>query len=332
MKKEVLVTLADKRFVSQAKQLFSSVYWNSGWQGDYLLLSHGIPEKDLVWFRKKGIIVKDCLSLTSKKVGSAGHPGIVLDKFYLFTPYFKRWKTVTFLDADIIVRGSLNGLTKPRKFSAPLASGIDFKKEFTNYRSSLFHQLKSSYPIRGIAFNTGVFSFPTSIISPSTFQELIDLFKKYNDVCMYGEEPLFNLHFLGKWRLLSSLYNRYPVDALSVQEARVYPAIIIHFVAPCKPWKPESFFNEEWTYNLERAELIDLSHRPGPTQSWFLLKIYLTEFKILFRYLVKNYRFFIDHKLGVFGKRLKRSFPTFYFPLKRIETLFYNKKKFLKLE
>jgi len=39
-KKSVLVTLADENYIYQAKQLFSSVYFNVGWRGDYMLLAH----------------------------------------------------------------------------------------------------------------------------------------------------------------------------------------------------------------------------------------------------------------------------------------------------
>ena len=52
-KKNLLVTLAGKNYIKQAKQLFSSVYWNAGWKGDYMLLSYKIPEKELKWFKKK---------------------------------------------------------------------------------------------------------------------------------------------------------------------------------------------------------------------------------------------------------------------------------------
>ena len=52
-KKNLLVTLTEKNYIPQAKQLFSSVYWNAGWKGDYMLLAHGIPEKELKWLEKK---------------------------------------------------------------------------------------------------------------------------------------------------------------------------------------------------------------------------------------------------------------------------------------
>src|SRR3989344_202987 len=112
----VLVTLADEGFVDQAKQLFSGVYWNAGWRGDYLLLAHGIPERKLQWFRDKGILIRKCRPLYKKRIGWA--PVNHTSKFYLFTPYFKKWKQVVFLDADIIVRASLDELTKVRGFHA----------------------------------------------------------------------------------------------------------------------------------------------------------------------------------------------------------------------
>jgi len=47
MKKHLLVTLANENYINQAKQLFSSAYFNGGWDGDYLLLAHEIPENKL---------------------------------------------------------------------------------------------------------------------------------------------------------------------------------------------------------------------------------------------------------------------------------------------
>ena len=85
MKQNLLVTLADKNYIQQARQLFSSVYWNAGWNGDYMLLSHGIPDDELKWFTDKGILVKKCQPLHDKSIG-LGYDPIVLDKFYLFTP------------------------------------------------------------------------------------------------------------------------------------------------------------------------------------------------------------------------------------------------------
>ena len=109
-KKCVLVTLADKNYLVQAKQLFSSVYHNSGWKWDYMLLAHEIPDDQLAWFREKGILVKHVRSLSKRDFPWL--PATVLSKFYVFTEEFKKWDIVVFLDGDIIVRASLDGLTK----------------------------------------------------------------------------------------------------------------------------------------------------------------------------------------------------------------------------
>src|SRR4030042_4797413 len=119
MKKDLLVTLADKNYMNQAKALFSSVDWNAGWKGDYMLLSHDIPEKELKWFRDKGILVKKCKPLYNKKIGvTEVRPPVVASKFYLFTPEFKKWKNIIFLEGDIIVRASLDKLTQLNGFYA----------------------------------------------------------------------------------------------------------------------------------------------------------------------------------------------------------------------
>ena len=109
-KKNLLVTLADKNYVKQAKQLFSGVYFNAGWKGDYMLLSHNIPEKELKWFRKKGILIKKCKPVIKFK--KVRYSETVVSKFYLFTTEFKKWRNIVYLDGDIIVNASLDRLTK----------------------------------------------------------------------------------------------------------------------------------------------------------------------------------------------------------------------------
>jgi len=118
MKKNLLVTIADKNYFEKAKQLFSSVYFNAGWQGDYMIL---VPSKDknepgLEWFRKKGILVKVLEPLYKDIIESVPRNDVIL-KFHLFTPEFKKWGHIIFLDVDIIVRASLDELTKVKGFA-----------------------------------------------------------------------------------------------------------------------------------------------------------------------------------------------------------------------
>ena len=116
MVNNLLATLADKNYIDQAKQLFSSVYFNAGWKGDYMLLSYEIPEEDLQWFRDKGILIKRCEPIYNQNI--AHLPPVVEGKFYLFSHELKKWQNIIFLDADIIVRASLDDLTRIKGFAA----------------------------------------------------------------------------------------------------------------------------------------------------------------------------------------------------------------------
>ena len=107
----VLVTLADENYVDQAKQLFSSVYFNSGWKGDYVLLSRNVPEDKLKWFLDKGIIVRRIDPVVNESLNHLW-PSTIYDKFHLFSNYFKRWRVLVYVDSDVIVRGSLDSLVK----------------------------------------------------------------------------------------------------------------------------------------------------------------------------------------------------------------------------
>lgn len=60
IKHNLIVTLANRRYLNHAKQVFSSLYFNAGWDGDYMLLAHQIPKQELEWFSKRGILVKEC--------------------------------------------------------------------------------------------------------------------------------------------------------------------------------------------------------------------------------------------------------------------------------
>src|SRR5262245_46673368 len=116
MAKSVLVTLADENYIDQAKQLFSSVYCNAGWKGDYLLLAHNIPTQKLAWFTNKGILVKETGPIEKRSQGN--FPAVVSAKYHLFEPEFKKWDQVVYIDADCIVRETLNELIVVKHFAA----------------------------------------------------------------------------------------------------------------------------------------------------------------------------------------------------------------------
>ncbi len=323
MNNTVLVTLADKNFVPQAKQLFSSAYWNGGWQGDFLLLAHEIPEEDLRWFREKGILVYECKALSEKELAGLWHPSIVLDKFYLFTPFFKQWNRIVFLDADIIVRASLDKLAYDKEpFSSPNAHGTSLRKEFikkTKANRQLFGQLKKEYPLRGKAFNSGIMSFSADVIQEDSFKKLMELYQRFGELNKYGEEATINLLFYRNWNMLSSLYNTYPWRTHRTYDLSYdkIQAIILHFVreTTAKPWLKTSLFHEEWLANFERADAIDLKRPQGAAKTWtpkeerrYLQSLAVRRFLTFYRLLL----FAADWIVGRVGLVIKKLSPALY--------------------
>ena len=207
MKENLLVTLADRNFIDQAKQLFSSVYWNAGWKGDYMLLAHEIPEKDLKWFRDKGILVKKCEPLYKKSSGNyflsawKEYPPTLFDVIYIFKSGFKKWKNIVFLEADIIVRSSLDKLTK---LKGVWTTGI-----FDNILSDQFADnkipeiIKKKYNLNEPSFNPGVIAFSTNIINDNSFKEIRKLSDNYREI-RNGDGGIFNLFFYKKWKKATS--------------------------------------------------------------------------------------------------------------------------------
>ena len=341
MKKNLLVTLADKGYVDQAKQLFSSAYWNGKWEGDYMLFAYNIPEKKLKWFRDKGILIRKCKLIPyAKGLESIKWPPVVFCKFYLFTTELKKWKNVVYLDGDIIVRSSLNDLTKIKGLGARYCEKIS--EHFINPLISdeaninLYNSLKKNYDFNEYFFNSGVMAFSTDIIKKNTFYQLEKLSELYRAVNVYGEQPILNLLFYKKFKLLPNglVYNFLDIDNMlhsgnKVKEAK--DGTILHFNSRNKPWLPKNKFYEEWTINLIKANLINLKISiPDKNGAKYSTKYFLNspQKKIMFFYIrmtraissfVDRGFNFIDASLGRIGIFLRKNFPRLYFKLKNIE-------------
>lgn len=326
MKKNLLVTLSDKNFINQAKQLFSSVYWNAGWKGDYMLLSQNVPEKDLIWFRERGILVKKCKLIYSKKEWRL-HP-LVFNKLYLFTTYFKRWKRVLFLDADIMVNASLNKLLKKKGFNAvkdlpnPRIYGHFRKKNSKNKK--YFDKIEKKYDLNSPAFNVGVMSFETDIIERNTFSELKDLLKKYHQILLLPEQAILNIYFSENWNRLPFVYNSFTYFFLKNNPNPLkIKAIILHSVYKYKFWIQSSPFFEKWSLSLKKADFINFNI-PQKAKIWKPFSVYLFSFiyeLTYYFYLFKDkkrnkLKQNVKKNIGKGGLYLRKYFPRTYFYLK----------------
>lgn len=319
MKKELLVTLADENYIDQAKQLFSGVYFNAGWEGDYMLLAHEIPEEKLKWFRDKGILVKQCRPLSDiEKLDR--YPSMTTAKFYLFSKEFKKWQNIIYLDTDIIVRGQLDELAKVKGFAA-VSHRLRLRSEFKQSTNGLRREIDKKYNLQNPAFNSGVMAFSTDIIAKNTFNNLVGLFNLYKKI-LVGEEALLNLFFYKKWKKLYSIYNTRFADL----EKYFYSGgwekidtIILHFThLSTKPWNPENYFCKEWKKNLIRAELINLKKTIVP------IKKNIRKLKmLLYPFVLSTYIHYeldsLDRAIGLIGKFLKKRYFPLYSQLVRLK-------------
>ena len=330
-KDAVLVTLADRNFINQAKQLFSSVYWNAGWKGDYMLLAHEIPEKDLKWFRDKGILVKKCEPLYGQKLPS-GHSPIILDKFYLFTPEFKKWKNIVYLDADIIVRASLDRLAKVKGFWA-VAEGEKRKsgKSVMQIINWIILDKNVGFNLEEIPFGTEVFAFSADLIDSNVFPRMEYLFSNYKEAPEFGDQLVFNLVFYGKWENPGFGYNL-NVPSL-VSHSYIKPdkmkGAVLHFSnhqSKFLPWNKNNPFYLEWKNNLEKSGLINLGNIPE-REKWRKsdsFRCYLSFF-IYPRFRRRASRIaggisgFMLMLIGLAGRLIKKINPSLYHKLKNIK-------------
>jgi lipopolysaccharide biosynthesis glycosyltransferase len=303
-KKNLLVTAADKNYINQAKQLFSSAYWNGGWKGDYMLLSHNIPEKDLDWFRNKGILIYRCKPITRK--GWKLWSNAAMDRFYLFTPEFKKWEHIIYLDGDIIIRGNLERLTNLNGFWA----AKDGQETLNNGIRNIKKFLKGGYDLKGKYFNSGVFAFSTDIINNGEiFKNLNKLWKKYKKECKFPDQTILNLYFQNKWKELSPIYNFCPVnyyynDIINDD----LNAIIMHFRIPKKPWEnKKSHFYPEWKKYLDKAEGIDLSIIQKGRK--------VKPLPIMYNKIFQSKKIVRNNSLGKIGLFIKRYNPKIYYYL-----------------
>lgn len=338
MKRNLLVTLADNNYIIQAKQLFSSVYWNAGWDGDYMLLAHEIPDNELEWFINKGILVKKCEPLYKADSGLYDYPPVIFSKFYLFTPEFKKWKNILYLDSDIIVKAPLDQLTEITHFGA-VRNGYFDKLINQYFKAPNQHSYDEKYNFNDAAFNSGVISFNTDLITHSTFGELLYLIKEHVSEFVFPDQAILNLYFYKSWTKLPLVYNVF-INMHNYKVPAQVKAIIIHFFARIEYpplWDPKNSYYLEWKTNLEKAELIELNKVQKAAkidESKFKYNSLILKIDAYLRRLfkkIKNLLYHIinapDRFVGKIGILIKKFDSDLYYKLKKSKLKKINLRK-----
>jgi len=310
--RKVVVTLCDNKFVPQAKQLFSSLYFNAKWSGDCLLLAHNVSEKKLDWFKKRGVIIKKCKPLFKKNIGF--YSPVLTSKIYLFTNEFKKWTNVIYLDTDIIVRASVDGISNTDNFLAlPEVENKTILDQFTfdfsnNYKESekIFSSLSKQFDLELPAFNAGVIAFNTKIIKKDTFKNIKKMLYKFGRFCKFGDQGIQNLYFSSKWSKLQESYNLYPeyISSRYKINEKKCKGIILHFVGDSKflkPWNVNNPYYKEWKHNLDLSSSIDFRRKIKNNKCAEMVKVLFIKSNILLIKL-KYYFFLLVKKTKIFIK------------------------------
>jgi len=357
-RRNLLVTLANEKYIPQARQLFSSVYWNAGWDGDYLLLAHEIPEEKLGWFKEKGILIKNCQLLLEVGYGlKMEFSPLIYDKYYLFTEEFKKWKHIIYLDSDIIVKGPLDRLTQIKTFGA--ARNLYYGKLFHEFHNPQNNQINGiSYDLDTTSLNGGFFSFNTDIITPGLFDEMKNFLSNHVREFVMGEQTALNIHFYKKWEKFPLIFSVFPTgpNFKSFRIPKRLKFVAIHYIVTGETkyplWNPQNPYFKEWETNLAKAEEIDLKQvqHIKPWSSFkiryysAILKLYVYFFRIRHSLLLFHIKFFFTQKVKFFFTHTIKIFILRFFQLltgsperlmgfigkllkKYVPSLFYKLKK-----
>jgi lipopolysaccharide biosynthesis glycosyltransferase len=256
-----------------------------------MLLSPDLDNGDADWFRNRGITVQHRAPFYDDATWRAHlhpefpTPTIWTLKYHLFTEEFKQWENIVYLDADIMVRGSLTGLLS-RGFTAvanmcnPTFNGQFASRQLDEEAEKQLAQFLRAYSLSALDFNAGVFSFETAAVGSDMVRRLDAMLRAYGRLSRFSEQCFMNLVFYNTWQRGPLTYN--VCVPMLLNETHMRPSLIegriLHFNGEeeKKPWDTRSPFYAEWQANLEGAEHIDFSKTPPAERRPRLLHEQLT--------------------------------------------------------
>jgi lipopolysaccharide biosynthesis glycosyltransferase len=269
MASSVLVTLADENYLEAARQLFACVHFDAGWSGDLLLLAHEVPEAGVAPFRERGILVHP-VEQWRRDRPSPYHAPAVLSKLALFTPFFRRWRNVLYLDGDMMFWASLERLARVRGLHA-ISDRSDLAWQFRREGPAEARaDLARRYDLGREAFNTGLLAFSSDVIRDDTHAVLQELYERYEGLHANADQGVVNLYFQGRWKRLPDFYaalRHVPARHFRVPKGE-FRTIGRHFVGAPRVWEPANPWHEEWRRSLARFEHLDARAKQPPARAW----------------------------------------------------------------
>jgi hypothetical protein len=250
--KTVLVTLANREYLDAARQLFASAHFAGGWKGDYVLLTLGVENADIRDFVDKGIQVCPVDPLPESSIPD--RKMTIVGKLDIFSPFFRQWDRVLYLDGDMIVRARLRDDLLVPRFGAV--------RDLLNLRSQYRPGSGPADLTDASAFNTGMLSFNTNIIENNTYSKLLSLLLAHWRTTRLVDQPAVNYYFRDLWEPLPMEYNVFAHLKIFGRYWREHGrGTIVHFTSSPKPWDAACAASADWRANLKRFASLDVRDR-----------------------------------------------------------------------
>jgi hypothetical protein len=219
----VFVTLSDASYFPKAKRTIRELQVHGKWKGDIVLLAVDFTPEPIAGVRVRHISHVDTSILFEQwkthpiqAMPDNRHYGKVYqwDKLQVFTPYFRQWERVVFLDAGLrvfdVVQPLLDLEWKNRMLAPddadPYDNGSRFKRQLDlEANPDVTTKLLNTYGDAMFTkryFNNCIFVFDTDLLDRITYQELVTMMNEY-PIFLCNETGLMNLAFnykLGCWK------------------------------------------------------------------------------------------------------------------------------------
>jgi len=181
MSDQVISFVADNAYANHAKSIMVNCRRQGGWTGDFCMIS---PDSfDTSDFERRGVNV----------LHIPGDKWDFTTKFWFYSPFFRRWKTMLATDLDIMVQGPLQKVFDELSQRLPKilmdledGSTIDGLKQWDPLAAeheTRYSELLDRFPHASKRmFNTAFALFSPESIPEDTMQRAIDIQNEFVDI------------------------------------------------------------------------------------------------------------------------------------------------------
>lgn len=152
--------------------------------------------------------IYDKIQKTNTECGKSGFKLFQYHKFHLFTPYFKQWDYIFYIDCGAKIYAPVSPIlacAKPLKLLAHSDAYPDYKwklKDQFPVNPQLVEELGKKWDLNADYFQSTIMLFDTKLIYENTFNQLYLLASKYTNSGT-NDQGILNLYFADSWEQIA---------------------------------------------------------------------------------------------------------------------------------